>query len=201
MLQLAMSASAAFNNTATATDSASNAASTTTVLSSVPAHVCALLVCVLEHRVSLILPDCSSLVVALIRHAIHALNAPLLPRVAVQRTALALTRLLTRLPDIGVNRTSHSPAGSGNSGRGSPLLLSAVTPALLLDYLHACKQCVDADRGQAWQSIVQPAVAALLSLMSEHDLTATHLMLPSAERELFKPIIAHYKRELRYRGQ
>ena len=179
MMQIAMSASASFTATA---------ANTATVLSSVPAHVCALLVCLMENRAQMILPDSSSLLVALIRAVLQSLNAPALPSVAVQRTALALTRLLSRLPGL-----------DSDSGGRTPL--SAALPAVLHDYLTACKQCVDVERGLVWQSAVQPAVAALLLVMSEHDVTATHLMLPSSERELFKPIIAHYKREIRYRGQ
>ena len=189
MLQLSVSASSL--------SSAAGAAGG--VLSSLPAHVCALLLHLVEHRLALLVPDCTSVIVALIRASIHTLNSSDLPSAATQRTALALARLLTRLP--AAMRHSSGGSSTGSGGLGSSDQLSAALPALLHDYLHACRLCSDVENGAVWQSVLQPAVASLLQVMSEHDITATHLMMPSAERELLKPIVAHYKRELRYRGQ
>ena len=181
MLQLGVSASAAASTVHAAAG-----------LSSVPAQLVALLGCLIEHRPGLLLPDCASVIVALLRASIHSLSGPL-PSAASRTTALAIARLLTRLP------AAVRPAASSSSSSSEPL--SAALPVLLHDYLFACRQCAAADGGLVWQSVLQPAVAALLRAMSEHDISATHLVLPSAERELFKPVIAQYKRELRYRGQ
>ena len=194
MLQLAMSASAASHAAAAAATAHTAAVHAACALASVQGHVCALLLCLVEHRLSLLLPDCASIVVALTRASLHSLSDSHLPHSATRSTALALARLLSRLP-------AAMPGGAVGSGGVGANQLSAALPALLHDYLHACKQCADVERGRVWQSVLQPAVAALLQGMSEHDVTATHVLLPSAERELFRPIIAHYKRELRYRGQ
>ena len=194
MLQLAMSASAASHAAAAAAIAHAAAVSAVRALASLQSHVCALLLCLIEHRLSLLLPDCASIVVALTRASLHSLSDSHLPHSATRSTALALARLLSRLP-------AAMPGGAVGGGAVSSNQLSAALPALLHDYLHACKQCTDVERGRVWQSVLQPAVASLLQAMSEHDITATHLLLPSAERELYKPLIAHYKRELRYRGQ
>lgn len=201
MLQLAMSASAASTSAAanhtTTTASAATNTSAAGGLSSVPAHVCALLVALIEHRLSLLVPDCTSVIVALTRAQIHSLNSSALPCASIQRTALALSRLLSRLPAA----LPQSTGGTSRSSKNISDQLSAALPALLHDYLHVCTVSADVDEGRVWQSVMQPHIASLLQLMSEHDITATHLMLPNAERELFKPIIAQYKREIRYRGQ
>ena len=195
MLQLAMSASGVCTAAVGCASAAATAAAAGGVLSSVPAHVCALLVCLLEHRASLLVPDCSTVIIALARASLNTLASSSLPANAVQRTALALARLLTRLPAALPTATTGPASHASASDQ-----LSAALPALLHDYLHACKLSSHAADRQ-WQSVLQPAVASLLQAMSEHDISATHLMLPAAERELFKPVIAHYKREVRYRGQ
>ena len=199
MLQLAVSASAASHAAAAAASAHAAAVSAVRALAPVQSHVCALLLCLVEHRLSLLLPDCASLVVALTRASLHSLSDSHQPLSATRSTALALARLLSRLPAAMPGGALGSSGGVGVGVGGNQL--SAALPALLHDYLHACKQCSDVERGRVWQSVLQPAVASLLHAMSEHDVTATHLLLPSAERELFRPIIAHYKRELRYRGQ
>ena len=197
MLQLAISASSSSTTAAAAAAAALARSRDAGVLPSVPAHVCSLLVALIEHRHSLLVPDCTSVILALIRQSTHSLNSPSLPSAAIQRTALALARLLSRLPAALLRSTSQH----GSSHQSSSNQLPAALAALLHDYVHACCLSSDMDRGRVWQSVMKPAVASLLTHMSEHDITATHLMLPVAERELFKPIIAQYKREIRYRGQ
>ena len=83
----------------------------------------------------------------------------------------------------------------------SAALLSHYLPYLLHDWWTLCRTASAHRALPQWQAAMQPALAACMQRLHDHDLSALFLALPPAEKELFKQHTAVFRRSWQYRGE
>ena len=150
--------------------------------------LCHLLCALVDHRLVL-LRGCVAVLLGLVRRALQSLAA-----VEAKGAGQGL-RVAEAVSRVVVHLTADSAFAR---------LLSHYLPYLLRDVLHLSRIPPSSAAFAVlhrWEAALQPAVAACLALLHEHDLSALHLTLHPSEKERFRQLVHAYKKSWQWKGE